>query len=163
MTIRRLSPTLTLMRSGRFPGQFPSRGKTHRAVIGIGGNIGDVARRFEHLLVFFRRDPFVNVLASSPLLRNPPFGFTDQDDFLNAVLMIETNLLPRELMRHLLRVERRFRRVRSFANAPRTLDLDILFYDRRRVSYPDLEIPHPHWRERDSVVIPLSLLPSGKW
>jgi 2-amino-4-hydroxy-6-hydroxymethyldihydropteridine diphosphokinase len=162
MIARRLSPRLTLMRSGHFPGVFPSRGLPHRAVIGIGGNIGDVARRFEHLLVFFRRDPLLNVLAASPLLKNPPFGFTGQADFLNAVLLIETVLQPRALLRHLLRVERRFRRVRTFANAPRTLDLDILFYDRRRVSCPDLDIPHPHWRERDSVVIPLSLLPSGR-
>lgn len=162
MLSRRLSSRLTLIRSGRFPGVFPARGLPHRAVIGIGGNIGDVARRFERLLVFFRRDPFVGVLSASPLLKNPPFGFTEQKDFLNGVLLVETSLQPRALMRHLLQVERRFGRVRTFANAPRTLDLDILFYERRRIRYPDLDIPHPHWRERDSVVIPLSLLPSGK-
>jgi 2-amino-4-hydroxy-6-hydroxymethyldihydropteridine diphosphokinase len=96
------------------------------------------------------------------MLQNPPFGYTDQDDFLNAVLAIETTLQPHALMRHLLRVERRFGRVRSFANAPRTLDLDLLFYDRRRIHSPDLVVPHPHWRERESVVIPLLLLPSGR-
>ncbi|MEJ2500932.1 MAG: 2-amino-4-hydroxy-6-hydroxymethyldihydropteridine diphosphokinase [Campylobacterales bacterium] len=162
MVMRRLSPRLTLIRSGRFPGRFPERGWPHRALIGIGGNIGDVARRFEHLLVYFRRDPFINVIAASPMLQNPPFGYTDQDDFLNAVLAIETTLQPHALMRHLLRVERRFGRVRSFANAPRTLDLDLLFYDRRRIHSPDLVVPHPHWRERESVVIPLLLLPSGR-
>ena len=162
MIVRRLSPRLTLIRSGHFPGVFPPRGLPYKAVVGIGGNIGDVARRFEHLLTFFRRDPCVGVLAASPLLKNPPFGYTDQNDFLNGILLIETSLQPRALMRHLLRVERRFGRVRTFANAPRTLDLDILFYERRRVSYPDLEIPHPRWRERDSVVIPLSMLPTEK-
>jgi len=162
MIARRLSPRLTLIRSGSFPGQFPSRGLPHTALIGLGGNLGDVARRFERLIVHFRRDPLVNVLSASPILRNPPFGFTEQNDFLNAVLSIETVLQPRELMRHLLRVERRFGRVRTFANAPRTLDLDLLFYDRRRIDTPDLVVPHPHWHERESVVIPLSLLPAGK-
>lgn len=162
MIARRLTPRLTLIRSGRFPGLFPALGLPHRAVIGIGGNLGDVVRRFERLLVFLRRDAFINVLAASPLLQNPPFGFTRQNDFINGVLLIETTLGPRALMRHLLRIERRFGRVRTFANAPRTLDLDILFYDRRRLAYPDLVVPHPHWRERESVVIPLSKLPAGK-
>lgn len=161
MLTRQLTPRLTLITSRHFPGLFPSQGLPYRAVIGIGGNIGDVARRFEHLRVYFTRDPFINVISASPLLKNPPFGFTDQDDFLNAVLIIETTLQPRALMRHLLRVERRFGRVRSFANAPRTLDLDILFYERRHVDYPDLTVPHPHWRERESVVIPLAHLPTG--
>jgi len=162
MIKRQLSPRLTLLRTGHFPGLFSARGLPHRAVIGIGGNIGDVARRFERLLVFLRRTSYINVLATSPILKNPPFGFTEQQDFLNAVLMIETSLQPRALMHFLLRAERRFGRVRSFANAPRTLDLDILFYDHRHIDYPDLTVPHPHWQERESVVIPLSLLPSGR-
>ncbi len=162
MLKRRLSPGLTLIRSGSFPGRFPEGGMAHRALIGIGGNIGDVGRRFEHLLVFFRRDPYVNILASSPLLKNPPFGFADQNDFINGVLLLETSLQPRALMRHLLRVERRFGRVRTFANAPRTLDLDMLFYDRRRINRPDLVVPHPHWHERESVVIPLMHLAAGR-
>ncbi|WP_345990269.1 2-amino-4-hydroxy-6-hydroxymethyldihydropteridine diphosphokinase [Sulfurimonas sp. HSL1-2] len=159
MVERRLPSGLALIRTGNFPGLFPMRRLPHRAVIGIGGNVGDVVRRFERLLVFLRRDPFINVLSASPLLQNPPFGYTDQPDFINGVLLVETTLPPRALMHHLLRIERRFRRVRTFSNAPRTLDLDILFYDRRTLDYPDLTVPHPHWRERDSVVIPLSLLP----
>jgi len=162
MIKRQLSSRLTLIRTGHFPGLFSARGLPHRAVIGIGGNIGDTARRFERLLVYFRRAANVNVLSASPILKNPPFGFTDQQDFHNAVLMIETSLQPRELMHYLLRVERRFGRVRTFANAPRTLDLDILFYEHRQIRYPDLTVPHPHWQERESVVIPLSLLPSGR-
>ncbi|WP_345973446.1 2-amino-4-hydroxy-6-hydroxymethyldihydropteridine diphosphokinase [Sulfurimonas diazotrophicus] len=159
MIERRLSSGLVLIRTGQFPGLFPGRGLPHRAVVGIGGNLGDVVRRFERLLVHLRRDPLLNVLSASALLQNPPFGYADQPDFINGVLLIETTLPPRALMRHLLRIERRFRRVRTFANAPRTLDLDLLFYDRRQLDYPDLTVPHPHWRERESVVIPLSLLP----
>ncbi len=162
MIVRRLSDTLTLISTGAFPARFAERGLPHRAVIGIGGNIGDVIRRFDHLLLFFRRDAFINVIATSPLLKNPPFGYTDQPDFINGVLLIETTLQPRALMRHLLRVEKRFRRRRTFANAPRTLDLDILFYDKRRMEHKDLVIPHPQWQARESVTIPLALLPRGR-
>lgn len=161
MIARRLSDTLTLISTEAFPSRFPERGYAHRAAIGIGGNIGDIVRRFEHLLVFLRRDRHINVIASSPLLKNPPFGYTDQQAFINGVLLIETTLQPRALMRHLLRIEKRFGRVRTFANAPRTLDLDILFYDKRRVHHKDLVIPHPQWQARESVTIPLSLLPKG--
>lgn len=155
---RRLTDELTLIRTPLFPSANRPRGLQHRALIGIGGNLGDVVRRFERLLIFLRRSPLVHPLASSPLLKNPPFGFTEQPAFLNAVLFIETSLQPRALMRYLLRVERRFGRLRTFANAPRTLDLDILFYDQRRIDTPELTVPHPHWAERQSVLIPLSCL-----
>ena len=79
MIARQLSPRLTLIRTGRFPGLYPTRALPHWAVLGIGGNIGDVVRRFEHLLVFLRRDPFINVLSASPLLKNPPFGYTSEN------------------------------------------------------------------------------------
>ena len=62
---------------------------------------------------------------------------------------------PKELLAYLMRVEKYFSRKRTFKNAPRTLDLDILFFDNRVVNTPKLIIPHPHWQERDSVVIPL--------
>lgn len=162
MIERRLSEDLTLISTAAFPALFPEHKLAHRAVLGIGGNIGDVVRRFSRLLLFFRRDAYINVIASSPLLKNPPFGYTDQQDFINGILLIETTLQPRALMRHLLRVEKRFRRLRTFANAPRTLDLDILFYDKRRINHKELVIPHPQWQARESVTIPLSLLPKGR-
>ena len=161
MLRRRLDDGLTLIRRPRFPAVFGASAHPYRVTVGIGGNLGDVVRRFEHLLVFFRRDPGVDVVATAPILKNPPFGFAEQADFFNSVIVLQTSLQPRAFMRYLLRVERRFGRVRSFPNAPRTLDLDILFFDRRRVALADLTIPHPHWFERESVVIPLSLLPAG--
>lgn len=158
MLARRLSETMTLLRSTMFPHVYGNGLLPYRAYIGIGGNIGDVARRFERLLHYFRRDPYVHVRATSPLLKNPPFGYTDQNDFLNAVIEIETSLQPAPLMRHLLGVERRFGRRRTFPNAPRTLDIDLLFYDRREMNTPGLTLPHPHWHERPSVLIPLDYL-----
>lgn len=159
---RRLSDRLTLIKTPCFPGRFRASDLPYRVTVGIGGNLGDAARRFEHLLVFLRRDPRVHLLSTAPILKNPPFGFTEQADFLNSVIVLQTALQPRELMRFLLRTERRFGRVRTFANAPRTLDLDILFFDGRRMDRPDLVIPHPHWRERESVLIPLAFLSGSR-
>ncbi len=161
MLRRRLDDELTLIRRPRFPAGFGASAHRYRVTVGIGGNLGDVVRRFERLLVFFRRDPRVDVAATAPILKNPPFGFAEQADFFNSVIVLRTSLQPRAFMRYLLRVERRFGRVRSFPNAPRTLDLDILFFDGRQVRLPDLTVPHPHWSERESVVIPLSLLSAG--
>jgi len=65
---------------------------------------------------------------------------------------------PRELLAFLLRVEKHFGRKRSFANAPRTLDLDLIFFDDVRMETARLTLPHPHWHERESVLIPLQML-----
>jgi 2-amino-4-hydroxy-6-hydroxymethyldihydropteridine diphosphokinase len=63
---------------------------------------------------------------------------------------------PLEFLDYLMRLEKKFARKRSFANAPRTLDLDIIFFDNRVIKTPRLTVPHPHWFERESVVIPLA-------
>lgn len=140
-----------------FPYRTISKGKK-RVTLGIGGNIGDVIRRFRHLFCYLRRSPLVHVIESSPILKNPPFGFLEQSDFYNAVVVIETELNPQRLLRYLLEIERKFGRRRLFQDAPRTLDIDILFYENRVINTPKLTLPHPKWLERDSVVIPLSQL-----
>ncbi len=132
----------------------------HRVVLGIGGNVGDVRRRFNHLFIYLQRDPFVDILESSPILKNPPFGYLDQADFYNALLLIKTSLEPKALLRYILSVEKRFGRKRSFQDAPRTLDIDIIFYEDKVCSTPQLRVPHHGWRERDSVLIPLSMMKS---
>ncbi len=130
----------------------------HKALIGIGGNIGDVVRRFERLYWFLKRSGSVTLLESAPILRNPPFGFLEQPDFYNSIMLLSTPLTPRKLMRYLLRVEKRFGRKRSIKDGPRTLDLDILFYDDIQIRSKELTIPHPEWMNRDSVLIPLKYM-----
>jgi 2-amino-4-hydroxy-6-hydroxymethyldihydropteridine diphosphokinase len=153
---------LSFIEAKYFPVAFRSHGMAHRAVVGIGGNVGDVAARFGRVVAYWQRNGRVRVLKTSPLLKNPPFGFLDQPDFLNAVMLVETNLDPLAFMRYLLWVEKRFGRKRTFKNAPRTLDLDIIFYDNVRLKTLRLEVPHPKFHERDSVMIPLRFLKDGK-
>lgn len=153
---RHLSPGLTLYRDRQFPMCAASRNcYRHEAVIGVGGNVGDVRRRFTHLLAYLHHRKGIEVRATGPILKNPPFGYLEQDDFYNTVIVLSISMQPRALLRFLLHTERMFGRKRSFANAPRTLDLDILFYDDRVIERADLVIPHPHWHERESVFIPL--------
>ncbi|GEM_PF-192748 len=154
-----ISPELTLLRTPLFPWrssrQALQQGE-HEVWLGIGGNLGDPLRRFGHLWHFLKRQKDLRLLESSPILVNPPFGYLEQPDFHNAVLRIATSLPPRRLLRRLQEIERRFGRVRSFKDAPRTLDIDILFYEDRQVQRPELTIPHPRWSERLSVTIPLA-------
>lgn len=133
-------------------------GYRYRVVLGVGGNIGDTRRRMNHLWHYLGRLPQICRIQSGVILENPPFGYIDQGDFDNTVIEIGTSLEPRALLRLLWRIEKRFGRCRSFANAPRTLDLDILFFDNRKIRSKELTIPHPHWSERSSVMIPLKSL-----
>ncbi len=145
-----------------FPGCFAKAVRHTPVVLGIGGNIGNVPRRFKKLALLLASHPRVRLVRSAPILKNPPFGYLDQPDFYNSVLLVDTTLSPQALLHFLLRVEKRFGRVRTFKNAPRTLDIDIIFYDNMRIKRKDLTIPHPHWMERESVVVPLYYLGEGR-
>lgn len=127
----------------------------HQVTVGIGGNVGDTRRRFVRLYNFVSKSSLVEFEKISAVLKNPPFGFLEQDSFFNAVIVLRTNLQPRDMLSYLMRVEKKFARKRSFANAPRTLDLDIIFFDNKKINSTDLVIPHPEWFKRESVMIPL--------
>jgi 2-amino-4-hydroxy-6-hydroxymethyldihydropteridine diphosphokinase len=132
--------------------------KTFQATLGIGGNIADVPRRFNHLFYYLKKSPLVEIVETSPILRNPPFGYLEQDDFYNALIIVKTCLRPKALLRYILHVEKKFGRKRSFPNAPRTLDIDMIFYESVEMNSKELTIPHPHWASRTSVIIPLTYL-----
>jgi len=130
----------------------------HTVLIGIGCNIGNCVRRFKKLFLYFKKHPQVEISDTSILYKNPPFGYLEQDDFINSLIVIKTNLSPKELLYFLLRTEKKFKRKRSFKNAPRTLDLDIIMYDNIKINDKKLNLPHPHFKERDSVLVPLFYL-----
>ncbi|MDD5051760.1 MAG: 2-amino-4-hydroxy-6-hydroxymethyldihydropteridine diphosphokinase [Sulfuricurvum sp.] len=142
-----------------FPKKFRSiHGYRYRVLLGVGGNVGDTRRRMNRLWVYLGKLPQLCRVQSGVILRNPPFGFTEQNYFDNTVIEIATSLEPKALLRLIWRIEKRFGRKRSFPNAPRTLDLDIIFFANRSIQNEELVIPHPHWSERLSVTIPLGSL-----
>jgi 2-amino-4-hydroxy-6-hydroxymethyldihydropteridine diphosphokinase len=127
-------------------------------VLGVGGNVGDTQRRLEHLWIYLRRSPQIYPVQNGVIVRNPPFGYTQQADFYNTVVEIATSLTPQRLLQRLLRIENHFGRKRSFPNAPRTLDLDMIFFANRVMTTRQLTLPHPGWKKRLSVLIPLRSL-----
>jgi len=158
-----LNKNNTLIFRQHFPYNTNSKNvKKHKALLGIGGNIGDVLRRFEHLFCYFKRSSFVNVVETAPILKNPPFGYVEQGDFYNSLILVETDLTPKELLRYVLRVEKVFGRKRLFKDGPRTLDIDIIFYENVRMETKNLTLPHPGWMKRSSVLIPLSMMKGSK-
>ena len=156
---RRLTPALTLIKSYRFESTCSYHHHyRHSAIIGVGGNVGDVMRRFYKLKRYINAQKGMALVKVSPILKNPPFGYCDQEDFYNLVIKIKTSLGAKELMRFLLRCEKHFRRKRSFKDAPRTLDLDMIFFDNLVMKSDFLTLPHPHYRERLSVTMPLKAI-----
>jgi len=129
------------------------------AYIGMGANLASWAGLPEATLAAAakRLETLGRVLCRSGLYSTEPVGFAEQPRFVNAVVALDTELDPRQLLHGLLKIEQEFGRDRSagFANGPRTLDLDILLFGDLAINEPDLLIPHPRMAERDFVLVPL--------
>jgi 2-amino-4-hydroxy-6-hydroxymethyldihydropteridine diphosphokinase len=125
------------------------------AYIGIGSNLGDKQGNCRRAIEALGSDPKNRLIRCSPLYCTEPVGKTDQDWFVNGVVSLETSMDPGELLEFLLSIEKRMGRVREEKWGPRTIDLDILFYEDQILNDADLHIPHPRLQERRFVLIPL--------
>ena len=126
----------------------------HRAYVGIGSNLGDRRANVE-----FAIDAVAElgaVARRSSLYRTAPWGNRRQPWFLNAVVLLETELAPRPLLDSLHAIERTAGRVRRERWGPRTLDLDLLLYDEQRIDETGLHVPHARLHERAFVLVPLA-------
>lgn len=124
------------------------------AFIGLGGNIGDAKQLIKDAIVCLAQRPELRVKTRSCMYKSAPVDATG-NDFINAVISIETDIQPKELLAICHQVENQFGRERPFLNAPRTLDLDLLIYDQVEVADEFLTIPHPRLTERAFVLLPL--------
>ncbi|WP_051251685.1 2-amino-4-hydroxy-6-hydroxymethyldihydropteridine diphosphokinase [Psychrilyobacter atlanticus] len=126
-----------------------------RVYLSMGSNIGN---KYYYLLggIFaISQLKKTKVTAVSKFYSTDPVGYLDQDEFLNCTIEIKTQLLPYELLRELQRIELKLKRVRKFRWGPRTLDIDIISYGNFKLNNKDLVIPHPRYKERNFVLIPL--------
>ncbi len=124
-----------------------------RVFLAVGSNLGD---RLHHLDLAKRHLQNKNkIIKSSVVYETDPVGGPSQGKYLNAVWEIETQLSPRELLDELLSIEKEMGRERSVPNAPRTIDLDILFYGDKIIEEPGLTVPHPRLHERAFVLKPM--------
>lgn len=127
----------------------------HRAYIALGSNMGDREAYLKEAVEKLRQTRGVVVQKVSDFIRTAPYGGVEQDDFLNGAAAIDTLLLPQELLALLHTIEQQAGRTREIHWGPRTLDLDIIFYDKLTVEEDTLIIPHIDMQNRDFVLKPL--------
>ena len=128
----------------------------HIAYIGIGSNSGSKLNSCEDAISKILKVDHHRLLAKSSFYKTEPLGYTSQDWFVNGVIKIETDLDPADLLRSLKAIEASLGRVKTFRWGPRTIDLDILFFDEREIQTDELQIPHPLLHERRFVLLPLA-------
>ncbi len=129
------------------------------AFVGLGSNLAHPRRQIARAVAAIARLPRTRIVARSPNYATAPLACdVAQPDYVNAVVALRTSLSPRALLRRLHAIERRQGRRRTATtprNSPRTLDLDLLLYGRRRTRLPQLTVPHPRMHERAFVLKPL--------
>jgi 2-amino-4-hydroxy-6-hydroxymethyldihydropteridine diphosphokinase len=123
--------------------------------VGLGGNLGEPAHTFDLALDLLSQEPQWYLQKVSSFYQTPAFG-PPQPDYINACALFEVESTPHKVLKVLQSVENQFGRVREIYWGPRTLDLDLLFYDQLIMGDADLTLPHPHMTERGSVLVPLA-------
>ena len=128
----------------------------HTAFVALGSNMGHKSGNIQKALQFIDDHPQIKLITSSSLIVTAPVGYIDQDDFLNGVCKIKTMLSPTKLMDALLEIEHKLGRKRTLHWGPRTIDLDVLYYDDLITDDPHIVLPHPRMTERQFVLEPLN-------
>ena len=131
------------------------------AFVGLGANLDDPEGQVRQAFLELDAIPHTRVVKASSLYRSDPVGYAGQPRFVNAVAQLETGLPAERLLAELQAIEARHGRTRSFANAPRTLDLDLLLFAEAVLDVAGLTIPHPRMHERAFVLIPLLEIAPG--
>lgn len=131
------------------------------AYVALGANLGDAEGSLRAVMRELSEHAGMRLLKASSLYRTAPIGLKHQPDFINAAVVLETELSSRALLNELFSIEQRFGRQRSIPNAPRTLDLDLLLYGDEVSADSTLTLPHPRMHERAFVLAPLAEIAPG--
>ncbi len=126
------------------------------AYVALGSNIGDGRKNIEDAIKALGSVPGVTVDAVSSMYVTKPWGYAEQDDFVNACVRLLVDVSPEALLGICLGVEAGMGRVRKFTNGPRIIDIDVLLYGNEERNTKELILPHPRMFERDFVLVPLS-------
>ena len=125
----------------------------HVVYLALGSNLGDRLSNLKEAIASL--SPQMDVKAKSHVYETPPWGYENQSPFYNQVIKVKTYLEPERLLRHLKRLEVALGRKPSFQNGPRSIDIDLLFYDDQIMNTPVITLPHPRLHERGFVLLPL--------
>ena len=137
--------------------------RAEEVLIGLGGNIGNPLDAMRSALQTLDQHPKCKVERASSVWKTPPWGVTDQPDFLNACAAVLTTLEPRAFLDLCLSIEKDLKRIRDQRWGPRSIDIDILFFDDRMISEEGLNVPHPRIADRAFVLVPLAeIAPDAK-
>jgi len=126
-----------------------------KAVLGIGTNIGDRLKNIENVYSSLALLPNTEIIKKSSVYETEPWGYEQQDRFLNCAVLIKTELSPNALLGACLGIEAALGRVRKFKNGPRIIDVDILLLENTEISTDELTVPHRFIKQRDFVLVPL--------
>jgi len=124
-------------------------------ILGLGTNMGDREQNLQQALKLMTSDGDIGICQVSSIYETAPFGVTDQPDFLNMTVSVQTCLTPQELLHKCLAVEKEMGRIRTRHWGPRIIDIDLLFFHEVRLVSEELTLPHPEILQRAFVVIPL--------
>ncbi len=127
--------------------------------LSLGSNLGD--RRSNLTAVHSALPPDVVIRESSSIYETEPWGYLNQPDYLNQIILAETQLSARALLAYVKGLEDMIGREPSFRYGPRLVDIDIIFYGDQIIRETDLEIPHPRYKERAFVLVPLAEISPG--
>ncbi|MDO5793360.1 MAG: 2-amino-4-hydroxy-6-hydroxymethyldihydropteridine diphosphokinase [Turicibacter sp.] len=128
----------------------------NKAYLGLGSNLGDKKHYLYDAIQWLNRHEQITIVQLSSLYETAPWGYTDQDVFMNLVVEVETSLNPIELLDVCQSIENELGRVREIKWGPRVIDVDILLYNDEVIESDRLTVPHPYMTERDFVMIPLA-------
>lgn len=128
----------------------------HTAVIALGSNIGDSRAYIENAVEELKSSEYIKDIQVSDMFITKPYGYTEQNDFLNSALVCQTVLSPNGLLDLMHEIEHHAGRIREIHWGPRTLDLDLIFFDDMLIDTPDLTVPHIDMQNRDFVLKPLA-------
>lgn len=135
--------------------------KWHRVYLSLGSNIGNKRKNLLEAIRKIGELENTEVVKSSTILETEPFGYLEQDNFLNACLEVKTLMTAQEFLKEILQIELDMGRVREIKWGPRIIDIDILFYDKEIIEEDNLAVPHPWICEREFVLDPLSEIASN--
>lgn len=133
----------------------------NKVVLALGSNMGDSYALLKQAAKLLSDHEGLNIIEASSFYVTAPIGYEEQEDFVNAVLLCETALSPLDLLAHCQSVEQALNRVRLIRWGPRTIDVDIIWYNDQIINEAELTVPHPRMTERAFVMVPLmEIMPS---
>lgn len=134
----------------------------HEAFISIGSNMGDKELNLKTAIEKISEGNDIKIEKVSSFIKTEPWGYTEQEEFLNGALKIKTILSPKELIRRLLSIESSMKRERIIKWGPRIIDLDVIFYDDLITDDDEITLPHPRMEDREFVLIPINEIAPNK-